>query len=319
MTEKRKEEVWHAKLPAERKRPEQEWSEPAFSLAEQERPSRGAARNGQGELIERQLPEPEIQRLQAEQERLRIEAERVWLEQERHFAEQARLRTETESIDRDRYEAEIQQLIAPQPRFETEERLSEKENFDEPEGAAATRFSEDSTQTRHSAGIFLDAPRQSVSSGVLSKETSKETSEETTDFSLAYSQNRKISWLLPGAALIFLMFGGAVLGGWYLQTSKTEESNQTNPGRTESKQTKPNQTVSSSFVSRPEPAAESTPEMNKVPPTALPTPPATRPVGKRSFAAKPTAPPVAKPTSQTRKTPPKPKQPVTIDDILNDR
>jgi len=302
------EEVLQTELPVEQKRLKQEWSEPEFPPIIRQRSSTEIERNGEPEPIDRRLQEPEILRLHAEQERLRIEAERVWLEQERHFAEQARLRSDAESTERHRSEAKIQQFIVQQRPFEPEKQSAEKENFDQTASAAGTPLSDDSAQPQHPAEIALETPKQSVSSGVLS--------EETADFSFTYVKNHTTSRVLPGAALIFLMLGGTVLGVWFLQTSKTEESNQqTNPGQTETNQTVTNQTVtnqtvtnqtvSSSLTSSPVPAARSTPEKNKVPPA---------PVSLKSPAST-----VKKPTPQSKKTPPKRKRSITIDDILNDQ
>jgi len=297
------EEVLQTELPVEQKRLQQEWSEPEFPPIIRQRSSTEIERNGEPEPIDRRLQEPEIQRLHAEQERLRIEAERVWLEQERHFAEQARLRSDAESTERHRSEAKIQQFIVQQRPFEPEKQSAEKENFDQTASAAGTPLSDDSTQPQRPAEIALEAPKQSVSSDVLS--------EETANFSFTYVKNHTTSRVLPGAALIFLMLGGTVLGVWFLQTSKTEESNQqTNPSQTQSNQTETNQTetnqtVSSSLTSSPVPAAQSTPEKNKVPPA---------PVSLKSPAST-----VKKPTPQSKKTPPKRKRSVTIDDILNEQ
>ena len=296
------EEVLQTELPVEQKRLKQEWSEPEFPPIIRQRSSTEIERNGETEPIDRRLQEPEILRLHAEQERLRIEAERVWLEQERHFAEQARLRSDAESTERHRSEAKIQQLIVQQRPFEPEKKSAEKENLDQTASAAGTPLSDDSAQPQRPAEIALEAPKQSVSSGVLS--------EETADFSFTYVKNHTTSRVLPGAALIFLMLGGTVLGVWFLQTSKTEESNQTNPGQTVTNQTVTNQTVtnqtvSSSLTSSPVPAARSTPEKNKVPPA---------PVSLKSPAST-----VKKPTPQSKKTPPKRKRSVTIDDILNEQ
>ncbi len=298
MTEKRKEKVRDTKLPAEQKRLEWKWFEPGFLLAKQEQSSRKEAEpNTQPELFECQL-QPEIQRLYSEQERLRIEAEQVWLEQECHFAEQARLRIEAESADQQQYEAGIQQLIAKARFFEPERQLSEKEISDEIERAPITQFSNGLTQQPRLARVFLDASKQSVFSDVLSK--------EPIDLPFASPQNHRISRVLPAAALIFLMFGGAVLVFWFSQTSKMEEPNQTNLNQTESNQIesnrmRSNQTISSNFTSDPGLTAESTSKVNEVPPTTLSLKPFAKPVGKPSVVSKPFAPRMKKPMPRSRK------------------
>lgn len=330
MAEKRKDEVQFTRLPEEQKRLEQKGLKLEPLLVKQEQSSIEREQNGRPELIERQLQEPEIQRLYAEQERLRIEAERVWLEQERHFAEQVRLRNEAESADQHQYDAEIQQLIAKQRPFEPEKQLSGKESHDEMQSAAGRQFSNDFTEPPPLAGILPKAPKQNVSSGILFKEAA--------DLPPASPENHRIARMSSVAALIFLLFGGAVLGVWFLQSSKTEESNQT-----ESNQTRSDETVSSSFTSSPEPTAQPTPKINKVPPSRSPlkraakpvtepsvTPkpvaqpsvtqkPVTKPVSQPAATPKPVALQMKKPMPQSRKTPSKPKRPITIDDILNDQ
>jgi hypothetical protein len=327
MAEKR-EEIRQIKLPAKQKRLELGWSEPEFPPIKRQQASMETERNGgEPESIDRQLQDPEIQRLHAEQERLRIEAERVWFEQERHFAEQARLRSEAESTEPHRYEAKVQQLVVQQQSFEPKKQSEKEENFDEMASAASTPLSDDSSQPPRLAEIPLKAPKQSVSSGVLSRETA--------DFSFSSAssaKNHRTSWVLP-AALIFLMLGGTVLGVWFLQTPIMEKSNQTNSFQTQSNQTETNQVISSSSASSPEPTARSTPEINKPPLTALSLKPAAKSLDKPAVAAKPAAKslekpalaakpeasPFKKPTPRLRKIPPKRKRSITIDDILSDQ
>jgi hypothetical protein len=292
---------------------------------------------GEPEPIDRRLQDPEIQRLHAEQERLRIEAERIWLEQERHFTEQARLRSEAESAEPHRYKAKIQQLIVQQPPLEPEKQSAEEENFGKTASMSGTPLSDDSSQPQRQAEIALEAPKQSVSSSVSSAER-----EDFSFSSASYAENHRTSWVLPVAALIFLLLGGTVLGVWFLQTPKVQESNQTNAVQTQAKQTETNQALSSSSPPSPEPTVRSTREITKVPPTGygqkqpkefekrstfeireVPTPAislrsAARPVEKPAPAAKSVAPRVKKPP-RSRKTPPERKQSITIDDILNDQ
>ncbi len=322
---KREEEVQHAIWLTEQKQLEQERFEPERWFAKQEPLTIQVEQNKQVELIESQLQEhrlqePEIQRLYAEQERrriegeqeqLRIQAEQVWLEQERHFAEQVRLRIEAESVDQHQYEAQIQQLIFNQGTSEPEKQVSENENPNELETTTTMQFSDGLTEQSSLTEIFLEVPKQIVSSDILSKETA--------DLPLMSLQNHRTPWLLRVVALIFLMLGGLILGVWYLQPSKIEESNQTNPNQTDSNQTNPNQTVYSSFTSNPETTAEVTPEINEVPTSTLPLEPIARPVSRPSVAPKPVASRMKEPMPQLRKKPPNLKKPVTIDDILNDQ
>ena len=321
MAEKREEEIRQIKLPAEQKRLKHEYSEPEFPPIKRQRSSAEIERNRETEPIDRRLQAPEIQRLHAEQERLRIEAERIWLEQEHHFAEQARLRSEAESTEPHRDEAKIRQFIAQQRPFEPKKQSADKEDFDQMTIPPRSPLSDDSAQPQRPTEIALKATEQTVSSGIIPQKTA--------DFSFTYAQNHRTSRLLPVAALIFLMLGGTILGVLFLQTSKRQESNQTGLGetqtnqtvtsQTETNQTQSNQTVSTSLTSSPEPVAPSTPEINKVPLAPVSLNLETRPVDKPAPAAKRAAWSVKKPTRRLRKTSPKRKQSITIDDILNEQ
>jgi hypothetical protein len=308
--DKKLEEVRQTRLVAEQKRVEQEWLEPDFARFKQKQSSIDASRDSQPTLIERQLQEPEIQQLNAEQERLRIEAEQLWLEQERHFAEQVRLRIETESTDRHQYEAESQPLIPQQRTFESEKQLSEKETYKEIESKATTQFSDDLIQSPLVVETFLESPKQSVSSDILSAETA--------NLPFTSPKNHKISWGLPIATLIFLLLGGAVLGVWFLQPSKIKESSQTNSSKIESSQ----KVSLGGVISNLAPDAKSSPKIKEVSPPTLPVKPVVREVSKPLIKSQPVTPQMKKQMPQSlksRKLPSKPKRPVTIDDILNDQ
>ena len=309
---KLEEEVQQAKWLAEQKRLEQERLEHENLLAVQERLRIEAEQKIQTVPIEQPLQEAGIQRQYAEQEQLRTQAEQVWLEQERQFAEQERLRIKAELPELHQHEAEIQPQIVKQRISEPEKQLSEEENLDQLESAATTPSSDDLTQQPYRAKIVLEEPKQGVSLYTLP--------EVTSDLPFTLPQDRKISWRLPVVALlVFLVFGSVILGVWFLQISRTEESNQTNPSQTESTQTESNQTASSSYTATPEPTVEATPEINVMPPSTLSLKPIARPFSQPSVAPKPFAPQVKKPMPQRRKMLPKSKKPVTIDDILNDQ
>jgi len=309
---KLEEEVQQAKWLAEQKRLEQERLEHENLLAVQERLRIEAEQKIQTVPIEQPLQEAGIQRQYAEQEQLRTQAEQVWLEQERQFAEQERLRIKAELPELHQHEAEIQPQIVKQRISEPEKQLSEEENLDQLESAATTPSSDDLTQQPYRAKIVLEEPKQGVSLYTLP--------EVTSDLPFTLPQDRKISWRLPVVALlVFLVFGSVILGVWFLQISRTEESNQTNPSQTESTQTESNQTASSSYTATPEPTVEATPEINVMPPSTLSLKPISRPFSQPSVAPKPFAPQVKKLMPQRRKMLPKSKKPVTIDDILNDQ
>jgi serine/threonine protein kinase len=314
---KRHVEVQHAIWLTEQKRLEHVPLGLENRIVKQDSVNVKAEQNRQVEPIDHQLQEPEIQRIYAEQERLRIEAKQVWLEQERHFAEQGRLQLEAESANQHQYEAKIQELISKQHASETQQKLAENDNLDELEATATTQFLDNLTQQSNRTEIFLEAPKQSVSSDILS--------EKTADLLFTSSQNHKTSWLSTLIVLIFLILGGVILGVWYLQTSKIEESSQTNTSlidsnQTDSNQTNSNQTLSSSSIPNPEPTVEATPEINEEDPAStLILKPIVRPINRQSVIPKPVVLRMKNSTPQSRKKPPNPKKPVTIDDILNDQ
>lgn len=301
LAKKREEEDQRAIWLAEQAQLESERIEKERQLAEQERLRIQAEQLRQAELIERQLQEAEIQRQQTEQERLRIEAEQARLEKERQFAEQEKLRIEAELAELHRHEAEIQKQIAHSRPSETVKQFSEKENHDEIKSSAGatTQFSDGLTQQSYLAGIIQEPTKQSIPSDVLPLKTG--------DLPFTLARNHKKSRLLPiVGVLIFLIFGGVVLGVWFLQPSKMEESNQPNTNQT-------------SFLpddSTPEPTVEATPEINAAPslsPEIIATP-----VSRPPIAPKTATPRIEKPTPLPAKPTPKPKKTLTVEDLVND-
>jgi serine/threonine protein kinase len=285
----------------ERERLEKERLERERQLAEQERLR--IEKQRQAEQIERQLNEIAAQRQHIEQERLRIKAEQERLEKEDQLIEQERLRTEAKLSELHLHEAEIQKQIADYDTSEAERQLSEKEKPDEAEYSAAnTQVLEDLDQQFYTTAVFPQPVEETASYDILPNETA--------DLSFTLPQNRKTSWILYSAALIFLILGGVILGAWFLQPSKTENSNQTNSNQTNSSQ--------ASFLSNaatPTPNVEATPETNVMP--SLSTEPIATPVS-RPAAPKPVAPRVVNPTPQPPKPSPKPKKTLTADDLIND-
>ncbi len=291
----------HARWLAEQTRVEQERLEKERQLAEQERLRIEAEQQQQAELIHRQLQEAETQRQIAEQERLRIEAEQERLEKQHQLAEQERLRIDAELVELHRHEDDIQQQIANRRAPETERILTGKEIFDEVNSpAATTQFSDGLTQQSYLAGIIPEPTKQVVSSDILPLKTG--------DLPFTLTRNRKSSWLLPVGALIFLMFGGVVLGVWFLQPLKTAELNQTDS----------NQISLLANEATPEPTVEATLEPTVTPSLSLSPEPTAIPVNRPPAAPKPAAPRIEKPIPQPTKPPSRPKKTLTVDDILKD-
>ena len=296
---KLEEEAHRAMWLAEQTQLEKERLENERQLAHQERLRIQAEQLRQAELIERQLQEAEILRQQGEQERLRIEAEQARLEKERQLAKQEQLRIEAELAELHRHESKIQQQIAESRTSETKQQLSVNETFGEVQAAAAaTQFSDGLTQQSNLAGVFQEPTKQSISSDILPFKTG--------DLPFTHLRNSKKSRVLPIAAVSFFMFSGLILGVWFLQPSKTEESNQTNT----------NQTSFSANETTAEPTVAATPEPIVTPSLILSTEPTATPVSRSPAAPKPAAPRIEKPTPQPKKPTPKAKKPVTIDDIL---
>jgi len=286
----------------EKERLERERLESERQLAEQERMR--VEKQRQAELVERQLNEIAAQRQHIEQERLRIKAEQERLEKEDQVVEQEQLRTEAKLTELHLHEAEIQQQLANYHTSETEKRLPEKEKPGEVEPLGEITLVMDGlAQQSILAEAFPESPKQDFSSDILPMETA--------DLSFTLPQNRKTSWILYAVALIFLMFGGVILGVWFWQTSKTENSNQTNSNQANSSQT--------SFLSNaatPKPTVEAIPETDLIP--SLSPEPTASPVSRTPAAPKPAAPRVVNPTPQPAKPSPKPKKTLTADDLIND-
>lgn len=257
---------------------------------------------------ERQLHEAEVQRQLAEQERLRIEAEQSQLEKKHRLAEQKRLQIEASLAGLHQQETEIFGQITQQ--FNSKDlQLPEITNQDEARTSAETvPLAHGLSGKSYSAEILPAPAKPFVSSDILPTETD--------DFPFTLSESRKISWLLPVAILIFLMFGGAALGVWFSRISNTtEEPQQTNSNPLSVKE------------ATPKPTVEAT-ESDIVTPSALSPSPSATPVSQSSVVTKP-APPlrVVKPTppptvqrprpTQTAK--PNPTPTVTLDDIIKPR
>lgn len=276
----------HRRIEAEHKRLEAE-----RQIVEQERLKK-----------ERQLREAETQRQFAEKERLRIEAEQERLKKERQSAEKERLRIEAELAEIHQHEADIQHQLTIQDISKDALRLTAKENFEVTELLPVnTRFSDDLTQNLYLPEVLPELTTQNITSNTLSDEAEK------MPFSLP--ESKKVSWTLPIAALVLLIFGGAVFGIWLMQSPQAVESNQTNSNQAG---ILPNETT-------PEPRVGTTPTTDAATlPSSLAPNPIVTPVSKPAVETKVPPPRVEKPTPLPAKTPPPKKKTVTVDDLIND-
>lgn len=306
-----KEEAMRVIQLAEEARLEQERLEQERQFAEQERLRIEAEHlrlETERQLVEqerlekqRQLREAETQSQLVKKARLRVEAEQERLEKERQLAEQEHLRIEAELAKIQQHEADIQHQLTIQNISADANRLTGKENFEETEVLPVIpQFSNDLTQHSYLPEILPELTTQNITSNTLSDEV------ENLPFTL--SESKKVSWTLPIAALILLLFGGAVFGIWLMQSPNAAESNQTNSNQTGAL---PNETT-------PEPRIATTPATD---PTTLPSSlapnPIVTPASKPSVETKVAPPRVEKPTPPPAKTPPK-KKTVTVDDLIND-
>lgn len=302
---KKVEEPQQTRLAAEQRQLEQERLKSDFVPFDQKQPSFEPGQNSQSPLVEYSLQDPKIQQIHAEQERLRTELERLCPKQERHFEEQAGLRMETESNHLHEYETKAQPLISQQFTFE-----SEKQTKHKIESQIPSQTLNVSIPISHLEETFLEPSKQSVPTDILTMSVANSTFNPP--------EKNKISWVLFIAALVFLISGGAVLGIWFLQHSETEKLNQNNSDKMEV-----NRTFSSGFTSNSIPSFNPNPKINETPPS-LPVEAVTKEISPSPLYSKPimSRNRIKKrrwQSTKSRKPSPKPKQSVTIDDILNDQ
>ena len=236
-------------------------------------------------------------------------AEEKRLEQERQLVEQERRRIETERkhqaelIERQLKEAEAQRLQAEQRAVEAENRLSEKENQKPPEKpSAAENITEDLSKTPT----------------VLTESSAKSpVFEDAKTLFAEPSPERKSSWVMPVAALMFLIIGGIAAGVMFMRSSNAAESKKSTVN--------PSAVLADKIASETPDAPSPEPEAEKVSettPSASPTPnPVVATVSQN--APKPRvvqpapAPKAVKPVAAPpTKTPPGRKKAVTVDDLI---
>ncbi len=323
-TRKREAAAQHAIRLAEQERLEKKWQaeliekqlrevEAQRQLAEQERLRIEAEQEHlKKEHLEkeRQLHEVEIQRQLAEQERLRIETEQKQLEKERQLAEQKRLQIEASLAGLHQQENEIFGQITQQINFK-DLRLPETKNQDEAQTSVETvPIADGLREQSYPAGILPTPAKQIISFDISLTETD--------DLPFTLPESRKITWLLPVAVLISLMFGGAALGVWFSRISNTKEDPQ---------QTNSNRKSLSVNEEIPKPTVETTLESDIVTPSTLSPSSSATPVSRPPVETKPAPPRVIKPTPQPTVQRPRPNQTVkpnptptiTLDDIIKPR
>lgn len=224
-----------------------------------------------------------------EEERRRIEAERQRIETERK--EQAEL------IQVQLKEAEAQRLEAEKRAAEAEKRLSES--------ASPNKISNDVIKTFGTDPVINQGAKNN------SFTDSKSLFAET-------EPNKKSSWILPVAALVFLLIGGAAVGMWKMSSSNAVEASKTassQPAAAESIVTE----RPPAEVNSPQPTVEKISETVKSPtvstsPTAV-VPASQNPAKNKLIqqpAQKPVKPAVAPPTKVAANQ----KKTVTVDDII---
>jgi len=285
-----KEEAMRVIQLAEAARLEQERLEKERQFAEQERLR-----------IEAEHKRLETERRMVEQERLEKQRQLREAETQRQLAKKERLRIEAELDEIQQHEADIQHQLTVQNISKDALRLSKKENFEETELLPVIpQFSDDLTQNLYLPDVLPELTTQNITSNTLS--------DEAQPLSFTLPESKKVSWTLPIAALILLVFGGAVFGIWLMQSPEAAESNQTNSNQTG---VLPNETTA-------EPKVGTTPATD---PTTLPSSlapnPIVTPVSKPLVETKVAPPRVEKPTPPA-KTPPPKKKTVTVDDLIND-
>ena len=225
-----------------------------------------------------------------EEERQRIEAERQRIEAER--------KEQSELIQLQLKEAEAQRLEAEKRAAEAEKRLSESESPNK---------------------ILNDRIKTFDTNSDINQGTKNSVFTESKSLFAEPEPNKKSSWMLPVAALIFLLVGGAAAGMWKLRSSNAVEASKTTstqPAATESVTTE--QTPIE--INSP-PTVEKISETVKSPTTPASPNTAVIPVSQNTAKNKPTvAQSIPKPVKPTAAPPTKvavnKKKAVTVDDII---
>ena len=243
-------------------------------------------------------------------------AEEKKLEQERQKVEKERLRLEAEqkqqkeAVARQLQEAETQRLEAEKRAAEAEKRLLEKESKNADGGK--------SSATAKSSG--KPAPKSSTAA---SKGNSA--APETTNLFSEPKRDNNLARMIPVAAVIFLMLGGAAWGIWAWQKSSAVKANPSVSDQVDSAVKSNSEPIA---ATTPPPATAVIPAATTQTTTTTNTPPTvaevstSRTAPKTKTAAPPPAPRVvekqAPPAATAVKVQPKPKKAVTVDDLIGD-
>jgi serine/threonine protein kinase len=222
-----------------------------------------------------------------EQERQKVEEERLQLEAEQ--------KKQKEAVARQLKEAEAQRLEAEKRAAEAEKRLLEKES-------------------KNADG---DLAKKSVGVAATKQNSAPNKTKEL--FAEPVKENN-MGRMIPIAAVIFLMLGGAAWGIWAWQKSNPVEANQSVSTQTDSavKKSEPEPTAATT------PAPIVTPETTAMTETTASEPsvteaPTSRTAPKnKSAVPPPIAPRIEKqtPPQTATKATPKPKKAVTVDDLI---
>ncbi len=236
-------------------------------------------------------------------------AEEKRLEQERQLVEQERQRIEAERkhqaelIERQLKEAEAQRLQAEQRAVEAEKRLSEKENQKSSEEPPTAHVK--SADSPESADLSLKSGNKSPvfeDVKILFAEPPKE---------------RKSSWIMPVAALTFLIVGGIIAGVVFMRSSNAAESKKptVNPSAVLADKIASETPDPSPPEAEVERVSETTPSSSPTPNPVVatisqnaPKPKAVQPAPAPKVVKPVAAPPTKAPTGQ--------KKAVTVDDLI---
>lgn len=233
------------------------------------------------------------------EEEKQLEKERQMIEQERQRIEEER-RQQSELIERQLKEAEAQRIQAEQRAAEAEKRLSEKEN-----------------QKPAEKPLPVNAKSPEADSGYSKSSRKSSVFGESQSLFAEAPPEKSSSWMMPVAALIFLVVGGMAAGIWFMRPSNAAESRSP---IIEAPAVVINKTASEATVAAP-PTVEKSPETAAAP-TASASPEAIAvPVPQAAPKTKFVPPaPVQKsiktPVAPVNKAPSNQKKPVTVDDLI---
>lgn len=298
---------------------------------------------------ERHLEQPKREREETARkiqiaEQQKIERERQAAEQKRTEAE-ARQKRETESIKNRLRESEVKRLQAESRAAEAEKRLLENNAGKFGGGESADSDSEvflKSNEKKSPPSAVKTKPdlmAATYSSKVKSESNERAAAPESSpemfgNFFAQPPKNNKIRRRMFVAAFTLTIFTAAFSGIWAFGTYETSEMNQIISGQPVELAI---DAASEPIIDQvPVPVIETTPEISQMPPASelpnlaessgLTEPPnaAEMPIDRPARKNKPVLPPLSAPRVERQAAPPlpkpqpKPKKPVTVDDLIND-